>query len=102
MSWSFAIPAPADDFDTAAAKALTDYHEGLAAADVTLEDEAKQQIDTAVAAAKVLVESGAVGAHVGVSLSGHANPEHKPKQGWANDTIAVSVYQLTPADSATP
>jgi hypothetical protein len=31
---------------------------------------------------------------VSVSLSGHANREHKKDPAWANDMVSVSVYQL--------
>lgn len=31
-------------------------------------------------------------AEITVSLSGHANPEHKMADGWANESITVSVW----------
>lgn len=52
-----------------------------------------EQITAAASAVKTIVASGAVGnGSVTVSISGHANPDHKPTAGWANDTISVSVY----------
>lgn len=56
------------------------------------------QADQAVEAAKAIVASGVVGgpgATVAASLSGHGNPGHVPAPNWANDTTAVSVYQVT-------
>jgi hypothetical protein len=32
---------------------------------------------------------------VTVSASGHANPGHKPAQGWSNDTFSLSIYQVS-------
>ena len=59
-------------------------------------------IEAAKAGALALIESGAYGdpkdPEIGfsVNLSGHANPDHKPYEGWANDCVTVSVGQLTP------
>jgi hypothetical protein len=45
--------------------------------------------------AKRVVDSAAVGAGTDfvVSLSGHANPGHRPANGSANDTLTVTVAQ---------
>lgn len=60
--------------------------------------EAEEQLRAARSAAIDLMESGAVGAKDGdyrVYLNGHANPEHRPAPGWANDCVAVNVSQKT-------
>lgn len=61
-------------------------------------DEAKAQLVVARKAAKLVLNTGKVGKGRGkdfsVSLSGHANPGHEPKEGWANDTISVVVTQI--------
>lgn len=60
--------------------------------------EAVEQFTTARHTAKVIMESGAVGVKDGdyyVNLNGHANPEHRPTTGWANDCIGVNVGQKT-------
>lgn len=60
--------------------------------------EAVEQLNVARASAKAIMESGAVGVKDGdyhVSLNGHANPEHRPATGWANDCIGVHVSQKT-------
>lgn len=36
-----------------------------------------------------------------VDLSGHANPGHNPRDGWANDTLAIRITQVTPQETAT-
>jgi hypothetical protein len=50
--------------------------------------------------AKVMTNSIIVSGVVGdkdkefyVNLSGHANPDHEPKEGWANDMISISISQ---------
>lgn len=55
-----------------------------------------EAVTAAKKAAKTLIDSGVVGTDtpVRVSLSGHANPDHEPADGWANDFVTVSVYQL--------
>lgn len=53
------------------------------------------QFDAAVKAVRSLVNDEAVGRNVafGVTLSGHANPDHAPRAGYANSAVSVSVYQ---------
>ena len=56
--------------------------------------ETKEQIAAAREAAFVLLGSKAVGTlDVQINLSGHANTDHEPAQGWANDAITVSIVQ---------
>lgn len=56
------------------------------------------QFEAAKAAAIELINSGVVGSnyeqryHVG--LHGHGNPGHKPAEGWANDSVTVTVTQV--------
>lgn len=59
--------------------------------------EVEDQIKAARAAAMSLLDSGCVGAgeFFSVSISGHANPDHKPADGWANDSVSVNVRQAT-------
>jgi hypothetical protein len=62
---------------------------------------AQDQVSAARAAAKVVLDSGAVGDSArrdfSVSISGHSNPNHLPAAKYANDMIQVAVYQLTEA-----
>lgn len=60
------------------------------------EGESKAQFDAARAAAAAILQSGAAGApwqECVVNLSGHANPGHAPRAGWALDCIGVYVGQ---------
>ncbi len=59
-----------------------------------------EQFEAALNAARVLLVRGTVGGgNVNVTLSGHANPGHKPRQGWANDTVTVSVSSAARAEA---
>lgn len=93
MSFSFSIPTtPIADFDTAADAAQATYEAALAGNDVEQTAASKESATAAVAAAKAVIASGVVGAgHVSASISGHANPGHKPTKGWANDCINISI-----------
>jgi hypothetical protein len=66
--------------------------------------EGNEQLAAAKAAAKSLIESGAAGSTGGdgstgvkfqTRLNGHANPNHVPQANFANDTITVSVSQVS-------
>jgi hypothetical protein len=64
----------------------------------TEEAEAAEQVDAARTAAQAILDSGAIGdanRPVSIVLSGHANPGHVPRDGFANDTITVNVTQLS-------
>jgi hypothetical protein len=92
MSWSFAVPAaPAEHFEANAADAQQHH----LAANPTLIVEAAQQIDEVIEAAVALVKSGAVGdGTVQATLTGHANPGHRPAAGWSNDSITIALYSV--------
>lgn len=95
MSWNiYSIPVPADGRSVAeSAKALLSAAERGQGGYADLENPAVvAQIEAAGAAVEGLIASGAVGkGPFTANLSGHANPEHKPLTGWANDTITVSL-----------
>ena len=57
--------------------------------------EVQEQIVVARETASLIIKSKALGVrNVNVFLAGHANPRHEPMNGWANDTITVTVSQL--------
>ena len=59
-------------------------------------DEVRDQIETALAAVQSVIDSGAVGdGPYSVTVAGHANPDHEPTAGWANDGVSLSIYQQT-------
>lgn len=53
------------------------------------------QVITAVDAALWTIRSGAVGeGKFTISISGHANPGHRPTVGYANDMVVITVVQV--------
>lgn len=59
--------------------------------------EMQEQVDIARAAARSIIESGAVGTQdkdLSISLFGHANPGHEPAKGWSNDYIQINISQV--------
>lgn len=51
-----------------------------------------EQFEAALNVARVLLLRKVVGdGNVNVTLSGHANPSHRPRRGWANDAVTVTV-----------
>jgi aldehyde:ferredoxin oxidoreductase len=64
-----------------------------------VEAEQREQLDVATQAAKALARVvGRPGDDVRVSMTGHANPDHAPRQGWANEMITVTVSAHPSAD----
>jgi hypothetical protein len=57
-------------------------------------EERDEQIELAIDAVSHLLDDAAFAnaAEIGVTLSGHANPEHKTASGWANEAINISVF----------
>lgn len=58
-----------------------------------------EQVASARAAVRQIIESGAVGDSAGpftVNAHGHANAGHVPTAGWSNDFLGVNVTQGTP------
>ena len=93
MSWS--VQAPSQTAATLEGAARQKYEEFVShRGDDEAGSAADEQFEAALAAARTIVESGAVGeSAVRVSLSGHANPGHAKRDGWANDTVTVSISQ---------
>lgn len=57
-----------------------------------------ESIEAAGAAAETFVRLlgfNGEGVHYNVVLSGHANENHSPASGWANDYVQVTVTQVT-------
>jgi hypothetical protein len=62
-------------------------------------DEQSDQFEAAVDAARALAKAvGRPEDEVYVTLSGHANPEHGPRPGWADEMITVSISARPKAD----
>lgn len=92
MSWSFSFQADsADQVNEKGTAAMEVYTEGWDATDE--HDIAKEQMETAIECAATI--AGVVGKRqFQVSLSGHANPNHEPRQGYANEITNVSVSEV--------
>lgn len=90
MSWSFNTTCTEPNVEAELDYAEQDYRmqSGL-----TFTPAVDDQIKAAAAAAVALVRSGAIGKPLKftVGLSGHANPDHLPAEGWSNDSISVSL-----------
>lgn len=64
-----------------------------------LSPESFEQFEIAGKAAEQVIASGALGNPAGkyyVTVSGHANANHKPTSGWSNDSLTISISQATP------
>lgn len=91
MSWSSSTPVPVrvrdignlDQADLAGAPQT--QPEGC-------EEAYDDQLRAALDAAEMLCGGLHPDASVKVSLSGHANPNHEPHDGWADEAISVAVY----------
>lgn len=59
-------------------------------------DDAEDIIETAREAAKLLINSGALGdlsKDFTVYLGGHANPKHEPRVHYSNDCVTITISQ---------
>lgn len=92
MSFSLTIPeTPVDDIEAAIDSAVQ----------YELTEATVETLDAVKAAVRSLVDSGVLGDdRVVGSVSGHANPGHKPTKGWANDCVTISLTAVgaPPAD----
>ncbi len=97
MSWSIYLtdidPATLEE---AAAKEYTDFTGRYHDMDEVF-PAMEEQFKTAVDAARSLLPTVGEG-NVNVTLSGHANPGHRPRAGYANDLVTVSVSSAAPKE----
>lgn len=94
MSWAIRIePATKAELLKALKKAPVEFQDL---------DEAKSQGKLAKALVTRVLNSGALGGDensvYGVSIGGHANPEHKTAPGSSGDAIYINVYKLREVD----
>ena len=87
MSWSVSVGlVPNENFGIGALK-----EEAL-----RQNPECGDQFDAAAAAAQSIIDSGVIGGEgkqFYVAMSGHANPGHEPRAGWANDAVTIQISQ---------
>ena len=101
MSWSFSVtnvtPSTAErEIEFVAQRDVIPRLEPASAF------EGAEQVTAVVNAAIDLVTSGAFG--VGpftVTLTGHANPDHRPRKGWGRDYCTISVNQTEASPGGT-
>lgn len=88
MSWGIPqVTATGDSIVEALKVASEDYLDSG-----VFTDEVADQVSACISAAALIISSGAIGSgKVSVSMSGHANPDHEPTAGWANDVIALTI-----------
>lgn len=71
--------------------------EGITATGDMLKPEVADQFDWAVASINTIIQSGSLGSPNGkynIVISGHANPDHEPVEGWSNDHLTISISQI--------
>lgn len=88
---------PEEDRRAPVVPAVVDRPDGLPPR--TVEEDVCEQVAVARRAVEVMIESGAIGPATmdfSVNISGHANLNHLPASGWANDCITINIYQKSP------
>lgn len=90
MSWSASVSS------VRAGEAGPKLREAFKAAYPKSSIEVQQQVEAVVRVLDTVVMSVTpeVGVLVNVVASGHANPNHHKTEGWANDTLTVTVSQV--------
>lgn len=93
MSWSIGgkVPNPRDRVECERLL-RAEAHQVELQADVL--EESRHQMNSAILAVAEILESGAMGDFpVGVTITGHANPRHYPRDAWGDDMISISLGQ---------
>jgi hypothetical protein len=94
MSWSVQTTSQTAATIEAAARQLFATQQSTVSGTEEERAATAEQFEAALAAAQAILASGAVGdTPVLVNLSGHANPGHTKRPGWANDTVTISIAQ---------
>jgi hypothetical protein len=94
MSWSVQTTSQTAATIEAAARQLFNVQQSTVSGTEEERAATSEQFEAALSAAQAVLASGAVGeSPVMVNLSGHANPGHVHRSGWANDTVTISIAQ---------
>jgi len=93
MSWNYTVEnvttATADEQLNAGAEEQIEY-----AMQGDSGPESVEQMEQATYAALKLIKSGCLGeGPFRVTLGGHANAGHRPREGRANDAVSIAIYQ---------
>lgn len=99
MSWGpITATDSADAIEAALGTAADAYLQELQTDDnYVVKPEAVAQIQGAISAAVAAVPVVAPDQSVTVTINGHANPNHAPDPGWANDFVQISVTNAASA-----
>lgn len=100
MSYSLSIPATprADVADRLLAEAMRYMAEQVEPSEWQPTDEVRHHLVAAVAAVAPLATSiGRDEDSLLVTISGHANPDHAPTEGYSDECVTVSVSVAKPA-----
>jgi hypothetical protein len=95
MSYSFSLQVRQDG-GTIAADVAAKGIETIEKLSGPVRPEMDEHIKAIAGAVEDIVASGALGdeALVNVNISGHAEPGHKKREGWSQDTISISLSQV--------
>lgn len=91
MSWNFSVNGVTKENADAALNAAAEGQiDNIMRGDSG--EEMMAQAEQSTYAAVAIIESGCLGdGPFLVSLSGHANPGHEPRDGWVNDVVSISI-----------
>ena len=91
MSWSIQVRGTAANIRQRVQLAEVPY------VDETVGPETNDQLLEAKRSADLILTGASVGSYpcFSVSMSGHANPNHEPKDGFADDFVSVSVVGIS-------
>ena len=91
MSWNYSVNGVTKEnadaaLNAAAEEQIIDIMRGDSG------EEMMAQAEQSTYAAVAIIESGCLGdGPFFVSLVGHANPGHEPRDGWADDAVSISI-----------
>lgn len=98
MSYSFTVAAPRGELRTKLDEAVAVVERS----DTDADEERREHLVAALGCVHDLVDAvGRSDDDVFVSVSGHANPDHAPRGGWADEVITINVTAKPPAPQPT-
>jgi len=94
MSWSISIEVGSKDVTEILVASQAKAEEFFASYTGEGIEEMREQVAAAAGAAAALLDVVGTKGPWRVNLYGHANPGHRTKAGWTNDTTNVQVQEL--------
>ena len=100
MSWSLSVNTGQPGDTESPARRVLDSVDGYLTSQEA-PDFVREAVEQAAYAALEVLHSEVVGSpdrhSFVITLSGHANPDHKPTEGWVNDFVTINVTQTSEA-----